>query len=358
MYDPPHTIHFCLPHTDCFLFWPILIDLAWECVTGRLRDLQAMHIWIHVTIYFFGAAYRLLSFLTDHFFCCVSFVFLRVRVVIWDSWSFLRWWHQRKLCEKDTCCSLCSWLFWMCVTCKCRSVRLSISSLGRSFARWSCWMKAGYCFVGQSQLKYCAKCSTSPKTSSRTGMISTQSLQDQQHSATRPCWFQWCTCHGSSVMTLTWSGTSITQCLGPTPKRYDVKQLEQIVFICMYLYMCIVTYIHINTEIQTHTWIHTQMSVWIYIYRYIHTSVCVHMSKYTRWECDKYETLPDSMVVHVELGSYAIVNHIHTHTHTHTTNTYMFESRYCSGKWVHTTLWGSIGVGSSPVLINKHDQCI
>ena len=161
-----------------------------------------------------------------------------------------------------------------------------------------------------------------------------------------------------SVSQMQNSSTSITQWLGSTPQRYDVKQLEHVVFICMYLYMCIVTYIHINTEIQTHTWIHTQMSVWIYIYRYIHRSVCVHMSKYTRWECDKYERLPDNMVVHVELGSYAIVNHIHTHTHTHTTNTYMFESRYCSGKWVHTTLWGSIGVGSSPVLINKHDHCI
>ena len=62
---------FVLLHTDCFLFWPIFIVLAWECVTGRWRGLQAMHIWIHVTIYFFWAAYRLLSFLTDHFFSCV-----------------------------------------------------------------------------------------------------------------------------------------------------------------------------------------------------------------------------------------------------------------------------------------------
>jgi hypothetical protein len=42
-------------------------------------------------------------------------------------------------------------------------------------------------------------------------------LQNQQHSGIRPCWFQWCTYHGSSVMTLNWSGTSITQWLGPTP---------------------------------------------------------------------------------------------------------------------------------------------
>ena len=54
-------------------------------------------------------------------------------------------------------------------------------------------------------------------------------------------------------MTHTWSGTSITQWLGPTPQRYDVKQLEHVVFICMCLYMCVVTYNHINTEIQTHT---------------------------------------------------------------------------------------------------------
>ena len=34
--------------------------------------------------------------------------------------------------------------------------------------------------------------------------------------------------------------------VGPTPRRYDVKQLEHVVFICMYLYSCIVTCIHIN----------------------------------------------------------------------------------------------------------------
>jgi len=213
----------------------------------------------------------------------------RVRVMISDSWSFLRWWHQRILCEKDTCCSLCSWLFWMCVTCKSRSVRLSISSLGRSFARWSCWMKAGYWLGGQSQLKYCAKCSTASKTSSRTGTISTQSLKNQQHSAIRPCWFQWCTCHGSSVMTLTWSGTSLTQWLGPTPRRYDVKQLEHVVFICMYLYSCIVTCIHINTDIQTHTWIHTQICTPTHsyvhkhkcVYEYIYTGIYTHLCMYT-----------------------------------------------------------------------------
>jgi len=121
MYDPPHTIHVCFaayrllplltdhfcscvwmcqgqvkrPLGDAYLntchnlfflgrihfFWSathdpclfcrIFIDLAWECVTGRWRGLQAMHIWIHVTIYFFWAAYRLLSFLTDQFFSCV-----------------------------------------------------------------------------------------------------------------------------------------------------------------------------------------------------------------------------------------------------------------------------------------------
>ena len=40
------------------------------------------------------------------------------------------------------------------------------------------------------------------------------------------------------------------QWLGPTPRRYDVKQLEHVVFICMYLYSCIVTCIHINTDIR------------------------------------------------------------------------------------------------------------
>jgi len=56
----------------------------------------------------------------------------RVRVLIWESWSFLRWWRQKILSGKDTCCNLCCWLRWMCVTGKSRSVRLSISSLGRS----------------------------------------------------------------------------------------------------------------------------------------------------------------------------------------------------------------------------------
>jgi len=53
-------------------------------------------------------------------------------VLIWESWSFLRWRRQNILCGKDTCCNLCCWLRWMCVTGKSRSVRLSISSLGRS----------------------------------------------------------------------------------------------------------------------------------------------------------------------------------------------------------------------------------
>jgi len=95
--------------------------------------------------------------------------------------------------------------------------------------------------------------------------------------------------HGSSVMTLTWSGTSITQWLGPTPRRYDVKRLEHVVFICMYLYSCIVTYIHINTDIQTHTWIHAQICTPIHsyvhkhkcVYEYIYTGIYTHLCMYT-----------------------------------------------------------------------------
>jgi len=56
----------------------------------------------------------------------------RVRVLIWESWSFLRWWCQKILSGNDTCFNLCCWMCWMCVTGKSRSVRLSISSLGRS----------------------------------------------------------------------------------------------------------------------------------------------------------------------------------------------------------------------------------
>jgi hypothetical protein len=77
------------------------------------------------------------------------------------------------------------------------------------------------------------------------------------------------------VMTLTWSGTSLTQWLGPTPRRYDVKQLEHVVFICMYLYSCIVTCIHINTDIQTHTWIHTQICTPTHSYVHKHKSCSV-----------------------------------------------------------------------------------
>ena len=44
-----------------------------------------------------------------------------------------------------------------------------------------------------------------------------------------------------------WSGTSLTQWLGPTPRRYDVKQLEHVLFIFMYLYSCTVTCIFIFT---------------------------------------------------------------------------------------------------------------
>jgi len=91
-------------------------------------------------------------------------------------------------------------------------------------------------------------------------------------------------------MTLTWSGTSITQWLGPTPRRYDVKQLEHVGFICMYLYSCIVTYIHINTDIQTHTGIHTQICTPIHsyvhkhkcVYEYIYTGIYTHLCMYTR----------------------------------------------------------------------------
>ena len=116
-------------------------------------------------------------------------------------------WRQKILCGKDTCCSLWSWLFWMCVTGKSRSVRLSISSLGRSFRRWSCWMKADYWLSGQSQVECCTKCSTLLTNSSRIGMISKPSLQQTPHLRARTCWLQWCTFHVNSVMTLSYGGT-------------------------------------------------------------------------------------------------------------------------------------------------------
>ena len=76
----------------------------------------------------------------------------QLRVLIRESWSFLRWWRQKILCGKNKCFSLCIWLCWMCVTGGSRSVRLSISWPGRSFGWWSCWMKAGYWLGGQSQV--------------------------------------------------------------------------------------------------------------------------------------------------------------------------------------------------------------
>ena len=68
------------------------------------------------------------------------------------------------------------------------------------------------------------------------------------------------------------------------------------------------------------------MYVFVFVYCYIHAFQYRYTNTYLN------ERLPDRMVVDVEFGSYAIGNHIHTHTHTHTTNTYMFESRYCSAK--------------------------
>ena len=63
--------------------------------------------------------------------------------------------------------------------------------------------------------------------------------------------------------------------------------------------------------------IQTQMCAWTYIYRYIHISVYVHMSKYIRWECCRFERLPDRMVVCAEfliLRPWRITS---THTRIH-----------------------------------------
>jgi len=165
----------------------------------------------------------------------------RVRFLIWESWSFLRWWREKTLCGKDSCCNQCCWMCWMCVTGKSRSVSLSISSLGRSFGRWSCWMKACYWLGGQSQVQCCAWCSEAPTNSSR--------IRRQKDSLTEQLFVPsfWSYTHGKS---------------------------------------------HPHTHAYTH-------------HEYIHVRI---------W--------------------------------------------FGSAKWVHVTLWLSIGVRRSPVLLNKHAQSI
>jgi len=74
-------------------------------------------------------------------------------------------------------------------------------------------------------------------------------------------------------------------------------------------------YSHIFIRIQT------QMRVWTYIYRHIHTSLYVHMSKYIRWECCKFERLPDRMFV-PSSWSYAH-GKLHPHTHAYTYHKYI-----------------------------------
>jgi len=191
-----------------------------------------------------------------------------ISVLIWDSWSFLRWWQQKILCGKNTCCSLCFWLFWMCVTGKSRSARLSISLLCRSFVKWSCLMKTGYWIGGQSQVQYCATCSMPPTSSSTIGMISKTSLQQTPRLRARTCWFQWCTCQGNSVMTLSYGGRKRkTQSLDPTPQRCDVPQHEHVVFVCVYF--CIRVSLH--TSILMNICIHILEYINIFALPYIHT---------------------------------------------------------------------------------------
>ena len=177
---------------------------------------------------------------------------------------------------------------WMCVTGKSRSVWLPIFSPGRSFGKWSCWIKAGYWLGGQSQvqpMQCCAKCSTSPTNSSTTGRISKPSLQKAPHLDTRPCWFQWCTYHGNSVTTLLHGGTRTTHSLGPTPKRCNVPPHEHVLSICMYLYTCMIIVINICIHIPQYLYKY----VLPYIHMYTNTDVCmniytgiyIHMCMYT-----------------------------------------------------------------------------
>ena len=165
-----------------------------------------MPIWILVwsaahTLFFF-AAYRLQPFLTDWFyFACVcvrniwrgvqamflnscmirrapSFFFGRIHTLAFSDRLFILLRGYVSGAVKE---ALRQWLF-----------QSMYNHLRTTNFFW---------LGGQSQLKYCAKCSTASKNSSRTGTISTQSSKNQQHSAIRPCWFQWFTSHGTSVMT-------------------------------------------------------------------------------------------------------------------------------------------------------------
>ena len=162
------------------------------------------------TIKFFLVAYRLLPFVTDNFFLayvCVRSTWGAVQAMaIWiHVWSAA---HDPFLCCRTQTPALADrpYLF----------LRVNVSRAGEEAFR-------------RCLFEYMSRCR---KPHQELGHFNAE-FSESATPRIRPCWFQWCTCPGSSVMTLTWSGKSITQWLGPTPRRYDVKQLEHVVFICM-----------------------------------------------------------------------------------------------------------------------------
>jgi len=195
----------------------------------------------------------------------------------------------------------------MCATGESRSVRFFISSLGRSFGRWSCWMDESRLLArwlkSSAVLRKMFNCA---KNSSIIERLSKPNLQKTPRFKTRSCWFQWCTYHGNSVKRL----CTVEQ---GQPNRLTQPQnaamCHNMNTFCLYVCSCtrvsLHTYIEINTfiHIPQYTYIctpmytNTDVCMNIHIYRYVYTYVYVHMFKYIRWECCKFDRLPDRMVV-------------------------------------------------------------
>jgi len=191
---------------------------------------------------------------------------------------------------KNTFCSLCFWLCWMCVTVGFTEEREAFYILARQiFRKVIFWMKAGYLLGGQSQLQCCAKCSSAPTNSLRIVRKAQPSFQKAKYLKTRPSWPQWCTYCGYSETKLLLSGSRTTRSLGPTPKSCDVTTWTRVVYIYTlvyiyrYIYGNIDIYVYTNTStnIYTHIYIRIQTQMYVCTYIYMYVYIHIHMYIYT-----------------------------------------------------------------------------
>ena len=118
-------------------------------------------------------------------------------------------------------------------------------------------------------------------------------------------------------------------------------------------------YSHIFIRIQT------QMCEWTYMFRYIHTSMYLHMSKYIRWECCKCERLPDRIVVCAEFLISRPWQITSTHTRIHVPqihlglverNEYMWRFD-CPKEWDEVFFF-SIFTPNPSICLENFSQCI